>query len=80
VPTWRFFLVDMGKYYLKKYFDGRKNITKPTLRDWKSREQNARYDNSKPKQILGWTPETNRNEFIRKGITGIKLFGVDGKT
>ena len=76
VPTWRFFAVDTGKYYLKRYLAGKKHITKPALRDWQSREQNARYDNSKSKSKLGWTPETDRDAFIRRGITGIALFGV----
>ncbi|MEO1150155.1 MAG: NAD-dependent epimerase/dehydratase family protein [Pseudomonadota bacterium] len=77
VPTWRFFGVDLGKYYLKRYVAGKKSITKPTLRDWQTREQNARYDNTKAKTALGWTPESDRERFIDRGISGIALFGVE---
>ena len=79
VPTWRFFGVDTGKYYLKRYLAGKKTVTRPTLRDWKSREQNARYDNTKSKNVLGWTPETDRARFIERGITQIALFGVEAE-
>ncbi len=76
-PTWRYFLVDTFKYVAKKYLARRKNLTKPTLRDWRSRAQVSPYDNEKPKKMLGWAPETDRSVFIKKGITGISLFGVD---
>lgn len=78
-PTWRFFLVDMVKYGAKKILARRKNLTKPTLRDWKSRSQVSPYDNTKPKTFLGWEPEPDKRSFIEKGITGISLFGIDTK-
>ncbi|MEL6790200.1 MAG: NAD-dependent epimerase/dehydratase family protein [Pseudomonadota bacterium] len=77
VPTWRFFGVDLGKYYLKRYVAGKKSITRPTLRDWQTREQNARYDNRRAKKVLGWTPEPDRDRFIERGISDIALFGVE---
>ena len=76
-PTWRYFVVDTVKYYAKRYLKGQRDLTRPTLRDWQCRAQRSPYDNTKPKQVLGWSPEADRAAFIERGITGISLFGVD---
>lgn len=76
-PTARFFVVDLVKYFLKVTLARKKNITKPTLRDWQSRMQLSPYDNTKSKQKLDWQPEADRASFIEEGISGIALFGVE---
>lgn len=79
VPTWRYFCVDLAKYYAKRFLARRGGLTKPTLRDWQCRAQLSRYDNQIPKNVLAWSPEADRASFIKRGIAGIRLFGVDAQ-
>lgn len=63
----RYYLGDLVKYAAKVLVrhPGR---FRPSYRDWQGRTQNARFDCSKAKRILGWTPASDREELIDKGI------------
>jgi nucleoside-diphosphate-sugar epimerase len=40
----------------------------PSYRDWKSRTQQARFDCSAAKTLLGWSPASERDELVKRGI------------
>jgi nucleoside-diphosphate-sugar epimerase/predicted dehydrogenase len=66
-PPWKFYAIDLMKWAVKqavRHPDRRR----PSLRDWESRTQRARYDCSKARQRLNWRPVDDRHEVIRKGI------------
>jgi hypothetical protein len=64
------------KYILKRHALRRKGAVRPSLADWKSRAHFARFDNSRTKTVLGWTPEADRKAFISRGIVQANLFGL----
>ncbi|MGX9355704.1 NAD-dependent epimerase/dehydratase family protein [Roseobacteraceae bacterium S113] len=68
-------VMDAVKYVLKRYALGRRGAVRASYRDWASRAHLTPFDNAKPKEMLGWTPETDRAEVIRRGITQAGLFG-----
>jgi predicted dehydrogenase/nucleoside-diphosphate-sugar epimerase len=66
-PISRFYLIDMMKWVVKvavRHSERRM----PSYRDWESRTGKAIFDCSLAKAVLGWKPETDRDEMIRKGI------------
>jgi predicted dehydrogenase/nucleoside-diphosphate-sugar epimerase len=66
-PPWKFYAIDLMKWVVKqavRHPDRRR----PSLRDWESRTQRARYDSSKARQRLNWRPIDDRYELIRRGI------------
>ena len=63
------------KYTLKTKVLGRRGLERPSLRDWKSRAHLSPFDNTKPKTMLGWAPEQNRDAFVRAAIAEAGLFG-----
>jgi predicted dehydrogenase/nucleoside-diphosphate-sugar epimerase len=66
-PPWKFYAVDLMKWVVKqavRHPDRRR----PSMRDWESRTQRARYDCSKARQRLNWRPIDDRYELIRRGI------------
>jgi predicted dehydrogenase/nucleoside-diphosphate-sugar epimerase len=66
-PIRQFFAGDLFKWLVKVAvrFPERR---RPTLRDWQSRTQLAQFDCTLAKSKLGWTPESDRGEVIRRGI------------
>ena len=70
-----FYLADGVKAFLKRTLLRRAGVIRPSLRDWKSRAHFSPFENARPKEVLGWQPEGNRGEFIRKAITDADLFG-----
>ena len=66
---------DAVKYVLKKHALRRHGVLRPSLMDWKSRAHYSPFDNTQSKQMLGWTPETDRETFIQKGIVEANLLG-----
>ena len=70
-----FWAMDAVKYQLKKHALRRKGAVRASLRDWKSRAHLSPFDNRKPREVLGWSPETDREAFIDKAITRANLFG-----
>ncbi len=70
-----FWAADQVKYALKKYALRRAGAIRPSLADWKSRAHYARFDNSRPKRLLGWRPEADEAEFRRRAVEEVDLFG-----
>lgn len=69
-------LADGLKFLLKRYVLGRKGAVRPSLSDWKSRAHFARFDNSRTKSMLGWSPEPSKAAFVERGIVQANLFGL----
>ncbi|WP_439111433.1 NAD-dependent epimerase/dehydratase family protein [Lentibacter sp.] len=74
-PLWAFYASDAVKFFLKTKVLRRKGLARPSFADWKSRAHLSPFDNSKPKQVLGWQPEPNPERFVQKAVTEAKLFG-----
>ncbi|MEM9579115.1 MAG: Gfo/Idh/MocA family oxidoreductase [Pseudomonadota bacterium] len=70
-----FWAADGVKYVLKKHALRRHGVLRPSLMDWKSRAHFSPFDNTQSKSLLGWTPESDRAEFLRKGIIEANLLG-----
>ncbi|WP_425407756.1 NAD-dependent epimerase/dehydratase family protein [Hyphococcus sp.] len=75
-PIWTYYIVDVVKYWLKRVLAKKSGLTKPSFRDWKSRAQLSPYENKTAKSALGWTPESDRNAFIKRAIGDANLFGI----
>lgn len=66
-PPWKLYAGDLAKWLVKqavRHPDERK----PSYRDWESRTQRARYDCTKARKMLNWSPISDRDEMIRRGI------------
>jgi predicted dehydrogenase/nucleoside-diphosphate-sugar epimerase len=70
-----FYLSDAVKYGLKKYALRKRGVVRPSRADWKSRAHFSPFANDKPKQMLGWSPETDRSAFVAQAITHANLMG-----
>ena len=66
--------VDALKQGLKRHALRRKGARPASLADWKARGHLSSFDNEKPKQLLGWTPEPDRDAFWRRAIDEAHLF------
>lgn len=67
-------LSDAMKQGLKRHALRKKGAAPASLADWKSRGHLSPFDNSKPKQLLGWAPEADRDAFWRRAIDEAHLF------
>lgn len=74
-PLLAFYASDAVKFFLKTKVLRRQGLSRPSLRDWKSRAHFSPFDNSKPKAAFGWAPEANREAFVKAAITEAGLFG-----
>lgn len=74
-PLLGYFLNDAVKHTLKKYVLQRPNLSRSSLNDWKSRAHYSRFNIDKPKSMLDWRPEADRDAFVRQAITKAGLFG-----
>ncbi|WP_137702261.1 NAD-dependent epimerase/dehydratase family protein [Marimonas lutisalis] len=74
-PLWAFFAADAVKFFLKTRVLRRKGLSRPSLKDWKSRAHFSPFENARPKTVLGWQPETDRARFIDAAITRANLMG-----
>jgi len=63
------------KYWLKKHVFRHGGLSNPSLADWQSRAHYSPFDNTHPKQILGWQPEARRDAFLTKAIDEANLLG-----
>jgi predicted dehydrogenase/nucleoside-diphosphate-sugar epimerase len=70
-----FYAADAVKHMLKKYALRRPGVIRPSLADWKSRAHFSPFVNTRPKEVLGWQPETEKARFIENAITNANLFG-----
>jgi len=66
-PILHFYLLDMLKW-LVKVAVRHPERQMPSWRDWKSRTQQAHFDCTAAKAVLGWNPVSERGELVRKGI------------
>lgn len=71
-----FYASDAVKYVLKKHALRKQGVIRPSLADWKSRAHFSPFDNTKPKKLLGWAPETQQPVFVQKAISEAGLIGV----
>lgn len=67
-PLFKSQTIEIGKWLVKRFLQHRQDNF-PSFRDLKSRGLVAKFDCSDIKQDLGWTPESNRERFITKGIS-----------
>ncbi|MBU2983341.1 NAD-dependent epimerase/dehydratase family protein [Lentibacter algarum] len=74
-PLIPFFASDALKFFLKTKVLRKRGLSRPSLRDWKSRAHFSQFDNAKPKQILGWSPQNDREAFLKEAIDEANLFG-----
>lgn len=65
---------DVVKQFLKRHVLRRKDAAGIVRVDWKSRGHLSRFDNAKPRQLLGWQPESDREAFITRAIDEAHLF------
>jgi predicted dehydrogenase/nucleoside-diphosphate-sugar epimerase len=69
LPTaaWKFQAFEVFKWIVKCVVrhPGRE---RPSYRDWETRSLKARFDCSKAKKILGWSPEGDRERIIHRGV------------
>lgn len=68
VSAWRFFLADLAKWLVKLAVRHPDASRRPTLRDWRCREQHAAFDSAGARRDLGWEPVAERAELIERGI------------
>ena len=66
-PILRFYLLDLFKWMVKVAVRHPERQL-PSYRDWQSRTQQARFDCTAAKTVLGWNPVSERGELVRKGI------------
>ncbi len=68
-------LADGAKYLLKRHAMGRTDAIRSSRKDWLSRAHLARFDNSRPKVVLGWAPEGDKGRFLDAAVTRANLLG-----
>lgn len=66
-PIARFYLKDLMKWVVKVAVRHPERRL-PSYRDWESRTGRAVFDCSAAKKELGWNPESDRGELVRRGI------------
>lgn len=71
-----FWAADAVKSWLKTKVLRRHGVVRPSLKDWKSRAHLSPFDNTRPKTMLGWTPEADPRRFVERGIRDANLFGL----
>lgn len=70
-----FYASDAVKHLLKKYALRRQGVIRPSRADWQSRAHFSPFVNTRPKEVLGWQPETEKPRFVENAITNANLFG-----
>ena len=66
-PAWRYFAADLGKWVVKCAVRHPERRL-PSYRDWASRTYRAKYDCAKARRVLGWTPASDREELLERGV------------
>ena len=66
-PILQFYLLDMLKWIVKVAVRHPERRM-PSWRDWQSRTQQACFDCTAAKTVLGWNPVSERGELVRQGI------------
>lgn len=68
VPAWRFYLGDLLKWFVKLAVGHPDASRRPTLYDWRCREQHAAFDSAGARRDLGWEPVSDRQRLVERGI------------
>jgi predicted dehydrogenase/nucleoside-diphosphate-sugar epimerase len=66
-PIIQFYGISMAKWVAKVLVKHPEHIL-PSYRDWASRTQQARFDCTKAKRVLGWQPSAARADLVERGI------------
>ncbi len=72
---WSLYGSDAVKFFLKTKVLRRRGLSRPSLRDWKSRAHFSPFNNTKPKEMLGWAPTTRKDTFITIAVSEANMFG-----
>ncbi len=67
-------LADLAKQGLKRHMLRRRGAKASSRVDWLSRGHLSRFDNSKARRLLGWTPVSDPNAFLDAAIDEARLF------
>lgn len=67
-------LADVMKQGLKRHVLRRRDAKASSRVDWLSRGHLSRFDNAKPRRMLGWSPVTDREAFLSAAVDGVRLF------
>jgi predicted dehydrogenase/nucleoside-diphosphate-sugar epimerase len=68
-------LADAMKWALKRRLLGRRDATRATRADWRSRALLSPFRNARAKAVLGWSPEADRDRLAARAIDHPGLFG-----
>jgi predicted dehydrogenase/nucleoside-diphosphate-sugar epimerase len=76
-PIWRFFALDVAKEAVK-HLIRHPNRRRPSYHDWDCRAHRSRYDNTRTREVLGWSPAGNREAMVQDGIVAAvrHYFGI----
>ena len=69
-PIWRFFLEDLAKWPVKVLVGHPDAQRIPSYSDWESRTQKAVFDTDRTRDELGWSPISDADRMVTKGIGG----------
>lgn len=67
-------MADTVKRGLKRHVLRRAGASAISRVDWLSRGHLSRFDNSKPRRLLGWAPETDPEAFLTAAVDKARLF------
>ncbi|HLQ18096.1 MAG TPA: NAD-dependent epimerase/dehydratase family protein, partial [Tabrizicola sp.] len=67
-------LADLAKQGLKRHLLRRGGAKASSRVDWLSRGHLSRFDNSKARRMLGWSPVTDREAFLTAAVDEARLF------
>jgi len=66
---------DAAKWALKRYALGKRDAVRANRDDWRGRAHLSPFDNTQPKEVLGWAPEADQDAFVKAAVTNANLFG-----
>ena len=67
-------LADRAKQGLKRHVLRRSGASAVSRADWLSRGHLSRFDNAKPRRLLGWAPESDPDAFLTEAVDKAQLF------
>lgn len=66
--AWKHYLGDLFKWSIKLLAGHPDKTRRPSLRDWKCREQHASFDTTRAQEDLNWQPSNDRDTILKKGV------------
>lgn len=76
-PAWKSFIGDAFKWTIKVLVGHPDKVRKPSIHDWKCREQHAWFDTTQAENDLAWKPCTDKATIIEKGVRQPTRFAMD---